>query len=370
MANAVWNQHNLGHEVRAVEVARADSPLLPFVFPVVSLIVSQPWAIGAATLVPPMALFREVKRHPARRSRRAVRVKLHEWALKEAEDWQQMTTISVMATDQRKAAAQAITTLRILRLYQRVRYPFVNLHYQAFGLPGELFTVQRRAVRLGTSPTVHWSRLGNLGTWTFSDADQDQLPHDQRIAHLLRAIGVPASRRLALDRRLLLGLELLDIAWLSHDSRIQTLHLAMALEVILGSGSEGGETLHIARRAAYLTCPAHCGRQGVSACRYLYPFTDRVQVNTFIEDRLAASLPALCSAFLDVAMDLFGDRNRVAHSGAFGISESAISQHHSTVETILLALLEWTSTHPGLKFRSLQSEISATLQPGSPYWRN
>jgi hypothetical protein len=108
----------------------------------------------------------------------------------------------------------------------------------------------------------------------------------------------------------------------------------------------------------------------VSACRYLYPFTDRAQVKTFIEDRLAASLPALCSAFLDVAMDLFGDRNRVAHNGASGISESAISQHHSTVETILLALLEWTSTHPGLKFRSLDSEISATLEPGSRYWRS
>jgi hypothetical protein len=363
------DSRGLARAIRALDEARQHPQQLPFVFPVVSLKVAAPWALGPGTLDPPMALLRELRQHPARRSARAARAKLHQYALAQADEWKEMTTIRVVATSQTEAADRAIAILRILRLYQRIRYPYVSLRHQAFGLPGELFAVQRKAVLLGRSPTVHWTRLGNLGDWSFTDADQAQLPHDQRVSYLLRALNTRPGQRLALDRRLLLGLELLDIAWLSHDSRIKTLHLAMALEVLLGMSYEGGETLSISRRVAFLTCQAHCGREGVPACRYLYPFANREEVAAFINERQLAGLPGLCSAFLEVAFHLFTDRNRVVHRGASGISDEAVSQHHSTVETALLAFVDWAYSHPGAKFRSLDSEIAKTQQRGSPYLR-
>jgi len=363
------DSRRLARAIRALDEARKHPQPLPFVFPVLSLKIGASWALGPGTLDPPMALLRELRRHPARRSARPVRVKLHELALAQAEEWKDMTTISVVATNQTQAAERAIAILRILRLYQRIRHPYVSLSVQAFGLPGELFAVQRKVVVLARSPTVHWSRLGNLGDWSFTDADQAQLPQDQRISYLLSALNTLPSQRLALDRRLLLGLELLDIAWLSHDPRIKTLHLAMALEVLLGTSSEGGETLAISRRVAFLTCPAHCGRQEVQACRYFYRFSNREEVVDFIRQRNQAGLPAICSAFLEVAFDFFTDRNRVAHQGASGISAGAVSQHHSNVEGAFLALVEWACRHPGARFRALDTEIAHTQEKGSPYLR-
>ena len=339
----------------SVEVAR------PFVFPVENLKLSTAWQVGPVRLDPPGDLLRMLKRSPARRSRLPGRRWLVDHTIAEAERIKTSATVTVLSDEQEEAANAAIQVMRLLRLFQRGRYPMIELLGQTFGLPGELYEVYRTAVVMGRSPSVHRRRLGNLGEWEFTTEDRDAFHVDPRFQYLLGAITTTPDQRGEAQQRGLLSLELIDVAWISPDPRIQTLNLAIAMEVLLSAH----DTLGIARRAAYLTYPATCGRGGTPACRYLYPFKGRAQITAFIKSSRAKGSHSLCSAFLDISETLFGVRNMVVHEGLMPPPGARETVRYWDVERVYLAAVEWFAAHPTAALSDLDSEINLTLIPKS-----
>lgn len=331
-------------------------PWRPYVLPVGDLKLAAKWVVGPATLEPPGALLREVKRAPAGRSRVKARRWLHGIAVREAEQIRHQVTIALPASDQDDAAAKASEIMRVLRLYQRVRYPHVELRHQAFGLPGEVYEVSRTAIVLGHDPSVAWRRLGNLAGWEFSPNDCAQLDLDPRFSYLLQASAVLPAERNRLQQRAFLALELIDAAWVSEDPRVQVLFLAIGAEALLGLSGKAGETLRLARRAAYLTCPARCGRDSVPVCRYLEPFRNRPAIHEYIRSRQEVTEHGLCSAFLDISHGLFPARDSVAHKGATPESDES-DRHHGVVEGLYMAALAWFAIHPEDDIDDLEQEI-------------
>lgn len=326
-----------------------------FVFPVRRLQVEDEWVVGPATIRPAGALIRLLEQTPRPSG---VGAQLYDFALQEAAAHAEHATIEVLGTDQEPAAARAMEVMRLLRLFQRTRYEMVWLRHQAFGIPGELTEVQRAAVVLGDHPTVHWHKIGNLAGWEFNAADVADFAQDERFTYLADAVAVRTSQRLALARRALLALEIIDASWLTVDPRVDVLFLAMAVEVLLGG--RRSDTLEVARRAAYLTCPARCGRDQ-PACRYIYGFSTAEAVIDFIRERRADGEHGLCSAFLNIAWELAEDRNRIVHQGAAVRDWHTVAGHHSNVDRLFLAALEWFARNPRAQIAALNRELNDSL---------
>jgi len=339
-------------------------PPAPTTYLVESLTLTEPWRVGPALLEPPGVAHARSRRAWSRTSKGRIAFDQMQTLM---DPWLRFPTITVAASDYNEAGRRAIDVLRVLRLYQRISNPNADLHVQTFGLHGELNAFRRDALTFGPAASIRFNREGNLASFEFPPEQRRAVSRDPRITFLLNALAVDRSHRRAIASHLLLALELIDLGWRSHDSRLFTLNLAIAMEVMLSRSERGGEVLRIARRTAYLTCYGRCGR-GTPACGYLYPFSHRPQVQAFIRERMEQGLPAACSAFLQVPDELFNDRNLIVHQGRSDISPDRAAHHHRWVEDALLHLIDWAVAHPSGSLRALDEEIDQMLDITSPHW--
>lgn len=277
--------------------------------------------------------------------------------------WGNDAALEVTTDDDGAADRIAEEAMAVLRFYMRplVR---VNVESHRIGLVGEHAAGIRDRLILWDhdQPLVGagWSRVGGTSNFHFTSADVEVFEKDPSLAALALELDSPSTSRSDLGRRALVALAVHDQGFRSRNPSLRILSAAIAVEVLYSRGDvdlSKPQTLAIARRVAYLTCGAGCGRREPHC-----PYTERAPGSkALLADLESMSLGGMgwqCSAFLHIAAPadvqyalryppLFTARNVIAHEGALDSTDRQLRHWVGVADGAIAAALDWFARNPG-----------------------
>lgn len=265
------------------------------------------------------------------------------------------------------------SAVAVMRAIQHMESPMVNIRQQEFGLPGQVTSAVISYFSLTGGAAPGWRRTGALAGWTFSEDGHARWMSDPAYRFLDEALRQPEGSRTSLQRRALIGIELLSNSWLSWQPDVSFLNAAMALEVLLGEDIVTKKYL-IARRVSYFTC-GWPGQVYADETRTACPLmslqlrangTPGAELGQLLSD-IRAGNTRPCSQFFNV-LALYKARNKIVHEGRLGLSSD--QENHATwfiAARLLHRVLTWFAQHPHADLTELDAQI-ATL-PTAPNTR-
>ena len=365
----------------------ADQHARTYFFRLPQVTVSRAYRLGPLRLLPagdlPVLVADADARKPAASGpHRAVRD--HVASL--AADWSPDATVAVRAAGYDDAAPGVEHGLAIIRLFLR---PFVrvNVDIHKIGLADEVPLALRQAIVVHDDGSLGVDQRRLDGPFPFHITDDviDAWERDPRLTFLADALNQPETTRPLLARKALTAIRSADAAFLARDPVQKVLLASIALEAMLSHQDPDGEyrpqTFDVARRIAYLTCPANHPVSG-ERCVYLTRWTSGRQLADAIHRLAEAGQPWLCDPFMKIAAPqqarvvtvrratdgteteepyktVFDFRNEAAHEGRTSATDAQVSDLRFRVDEILLAALSWFAEHPGDDIAALDAEIFA-----------
>lgn len=338
--------------------------------------VDNEWTLGLSRFRPARALLTEVRAGMDEAPVGSARHGLNKRVLDLVEGWSSSATIEVDAKDDLAAARAARESLSVLRFLMR-EIVEVNVDFHKIGLEGDLVKGIREIVAIGNQGRhgAGWKRVDGPVAFRFASDALNNWSNDDRVLFLSQELSLPESQRSALGRRALTALSVLDTGFLAVEPVVKTLFCVVAVEVMLsaepgGKGQQRKEPpLAIARRVAYLTCPAQCGR-AEPACPYVKGFPTERALTDFARQLEARGEEWRCSTFLQVSCPpalgwtprtpaLFAARNEIVHEGRTSLSEQDVKwiRHHA--DAAINGAIRWFAAHPAASIDALDREIDA-----------
>lgn len=280
----------------------------------------------------------------------------------------------VTASDLEEGMSLVEDALAVLRVVQRMRNPMSDNRRLAFGLPGQVRSAAVVYFVLDEGLSMGGARVGALAGWTFSDDDHEAWVTDPVYRFINAALACPETDRAALQRRVLITIDLLSEAWLSWQPDMALLNAAMALEVLLGEETDRpAKKFRLARRVSYFLCGwpgdnrytagkrAACPLLSLPLSRQGQPGKELEKLIKDIRDGQTAR----CSQFLDV-LDLYDARNSLVHGGRIGLTESQQTQATWFIANWLLPqVLAWFADHPDAALTELDAEVASLPASGA-----
>jgi hypothetical protein len=278
----------------------------------------------------------------------------------------------VEAADIDEAIPLVTSSLAVLRAVMHIEHPMVDQRHQTFGLPGQVMAATIDYFSLTEPAGVGWRRPYTLAGWTFTDADHNSWCTDPAFRFLHQALMQPDADRTPLQRRALVGIDLLNQAWLSWQPDVTLLNAVMALEALLGESGSGPKKFRLARRASYFVCgwpddALYTSGQRPGCPLMTLPLRSNgepsAELQEVIDEVRDAGVRGLyCTWFFDV-VKLYDDRNTLAHGGRLGLSDRQAGQATWFIPSLLLRpVLTWFAGHSTAELADLDSEI-ASLRP-------
>ncbi|MFT4262922.1 MAG: hypothetical protein QM572_06055 [Nocardioides sp.] len=290
------------------------------------------------------------------------------------EEWGSDAAVEVHCDEVDDPERTALDALAILRFSARPHIR-VNVDAHRFGLPGDFpdgtrdYIVLLDGDRLPIAVPA-WTRAGGTVPFTFSPVVIDALERSDGLRFLGAQLGPEPS---AAGRRAMRALRMWDSGVRSVDAILGLLCAAIAVELMLSRDDVGTspQTLAIARRVAYLTCRAGCGR-ATEHCVYTESVKGSKQLLGELEALADGGSPWECSVFLEVAAPkdleehlrhptLFQVRNGIAHGSPSDIPEKEAKRHLWVAEEALRASLDWFGSGPGNDVATLDAAIGGAV---------
>lgn len=253
----------------------------------------------------------------------------------------------------------------------------INVEHHRFGLPGDFPHGIREYVTLleGSVPiaATGWSRTGGTVPLTLDESTIGALESDPAVQLVARQLDGSGT---TMGRKAVLALRTWDAGLRSLDDALRALTAVQAVEIMLSDSSNASQSLAIARRAAYLTCPGQCGRDQ-PLCLYTERRKSAKQLLADITERALRGEEWECSSFLSFASPkdlssalrcrpMYDVRNDIVHAGSFELTEREASQLRSHAESILRGALAWFNANPGLGVEDLDEEIDRRGETTTP----
>jgi hypothetical protein len=252
----------------------------------------------------------------------------------------------------------------VLRLYQRECIPGFSVDRQTFGLDGDIrstatgYWASDRTGYRGSGSERH----GVLSHWEFSR--QQIRTFRDRPAFALLDDGLRGEPAGPLVDRAIVALRALNYATAMLREPMRIVLQATALEALLGDdASQGGDfrpQAHpVARRAAFLTCPADGQRMaaGDSPCICLTASTP----SQLAKDPTMARRPTdrwdwPCTSYWRFR-EVFAARNKALHEAADDFPRLTAERFEGRVDDLMLAALDWAAAHPADGVSDLDAAI-------------
>jgi hypothetical protein len=355
-----------------------------FVFQLPGVKFERRWVLGPVTFRPAGALLAEVETLPDFMSQVKNYGLVLDHVRKMAGEWAADATLEVDADDELGAVELARQGVAILRLFMRPEVA-VNVDLHKIGLVTDAVLAIREVIQIDP-----WQRVGFGGVrvdgrvpFTFVRAVLDKWDADPCLQFLSAELAHLPQSRSRLARRALTAIATLDSGFMAIEPTVKVLLYAVAVEVMLSrepaaapAGQREESLLDIARRVAYLTCHAGCGRSAPS-CPYIQGF-GRAKALVDLARRMSWNGEEWrCSAFLEIARppdldvalrrpSLFGARHEVAHQGITTASDSEIRWLRHTADWVIFAALGWFAAHPTASIADLDAEIDAAATRSAP----
>lgn len=292
------------------------------------------------------------------------------------EEWGSDAAAEVRCDDLENPDQTALDAVAVLRFYARPHIP-VNVEIHRFGLPGEFPDAIREYIALwdGDRPPLAgpgWSRVGGTVSFAFTE---DMLVALEGVRGLALLGAQLSPETTAVGRRAMRALRMWDAGVRAIDPMLRLLCAAIAVELLLSREDVGPnpQTLAIARRVAYLTCGASCGREA-EHCLYTQSVKGSKKLLLELQALAKGGTPWECSAFLEIAAPkeleehlrhptLFQVRNGIVHAGVLDLPEQEVKRLIWAAEEALRAALEWLGSHPGADVHALDDAIGGAV-PG------
>lgn len=249
---------------------------------------------------------------------------------------------------------------------------------ERIGMDGEMVSGVRHVVRVDENgPSAFgWRRVGGTVEFEIIGAMLDQWDQDKRFQFVGSQLSLSREQRSHLGRRALTAISMLDNGFTAIEPETKVASYAISVEALLSrepdespGGYGAGAASGIARRVAYLTCTAGCGKT-VSPCFYVRrQMGEKLLLENIRQARQKGS-HGLCTAYLNIQSSksitglptaLFIARNQVAHEGWTGLDQSAIRSLRVIADETILTSLAWCADNPDLKIADLDSEIDEAV---------
>ena len=336
-----------------------------FHFPVINLLVPKTLTLGRVRFRPKGWLLAVLEADPRADDDVPGWAELHQELKGQAAELKS-STADVEAQDEYKARDLVSDSIAALRLYQRLRYPMLNVDFQTFGLAAEMHASReaywQTAEGVLTAASGSWH--GVFGEWTFTEPDVDASKTDPAFIDLSKLLTVEPSSANELDRRLLTALRLLNRATVMLPPGLRVVQLATALEALLGDRPQGERTHRIALRAAFLTCVFDERHHGLErTCPYFGCWTIDA-LETGMKRAAAAGRVQFCSAYWNVR-ELQDVRNSVLHDAVTEIERPQDAE--GQVDNVLTQLLRWRRGGPD---RDTLTDLDRDIQTAAASWPN
>jgi hypothetical protein len=355
-----------------------------FIFHLPHVTFEREWALGPVTFRPAGALLAEVQSLPDY----TAQVKNYGVALDHVRElataWAADATVEVDTDDGDGAVELARQAVAILRLFMRPEVS-VNVGLHKIGLVGDVALAIREMIVIYESRRVGFGarRVDGPVSFTFTRVMFDKWDADPRIKYLSTVLASSPKARSRLGSRALTAISMLDVGFLAMEPTVKVLSSAVAVEAMLSREREAStkaqrteSPLRIARRMAYLKCPAQCGLSS-PPCPYITGFRSE---NALVEHARQSSGKGeewRCTWFLKYACPdalveatssraLFSTRHEVAHEGATTASGRDIRMIRYFADEAIFAALDWFAQHPGGSITDLDAEIDAAASRSHP----
>jgi hypothetical protein len=355
-----------------------------FIFRLPHAAFEREWVFGPVTFQPAGALLAEVQSLPDY----TAQVKNYGVALDHvrglAMDWAADATVEVDTDDGDGAVELARQAVAILRLFMRPEVS-VNVGLHKIGLVGDVALAIREMIVIHESRRVGFGarRVDGPVSFTFTRAMLDKWDAEPRIKYLSTVLASSPKARSRLGSRTLTAISMLDVGFLATEATVKVLSSAVAVEAMLsrepGTSTSAQRTespMRIARRLAYLKCPAQCGRSS-PPCPYINGFPSEKALVELARQSSRKGEEWRCTWYLKYACpdalagatsspSLFSARHEVAHEGATTASERDIRMIRYFADEAIFAALNWFAQHPGGSITDLDAEIDAAAARSHP----
>jgi hypothetical protein len=341
--------------------------------PVLNLGVTQVWEVGRV-LIYPAGAAAELARAAEAAMLTEAAARWQDVLTEKITEFHHVAVAEVAAGNVDEALPEVAGALAVLRMVQRMLRPIAPSRLQAFGLPGQVMSARVDYLSIAEGLTIGSERIGALAGWSFRDKDHEAWATDPKYRYLHEALRCAEPDRTSLQRRALVAIDLLSEASLSWQPDVALLNAAMALEVLLGKGSDRDKKFRVARRVSYFMCgwpgDDHYPAGNRPACALLaLPLNTRGQPSQELRehvDAVNAGRAGPCPQFFKV-LDLFDARSRIVHAGRFGLTDKQQNRATWYIATLLLPqVLKWFANHPGADLAELDEEIASLPAAVSP----
>ena len=349
----------------------------------------RPWSLGAARFLPSSDLLSTLDtaltRQTAHASAAAAQQVVADLLLGE---WANDAVLEVTCEGDAGVAERiAEEATSVLRFFLR-RTVSLNADAHSVGMVGEVRGGHRQYLVLweddnGPGPLVApgFRNVGGTVPFHFTANVLNGWDDEPAVQLLGRSLSLSAADRPPSERKALDALSLLDAGRRSLEPTTRLLCGSVAVEALFTApkappNDKLSQTADIARRFAYLTCFAGCGRSE-GHCYYTETSKSYKEIFRDMKGLAEQGQEWRCSAYLDIAAPpealaaldrppLFVARNLVAHRG----STAALSEAHLTrlawvIDQAIYAGLDWYGRHPGKDANDLDAQINTplSLQP-------
>jgi hypothetical protein len=335
-----------------------------FHFPVNQLIVPTTLTLGRVRFRPKGWLSAMLNAAPRADDTVNGWAQLHEELKREARELRS-STADVEADDENSARDLVSDAVAALRVYQRLRYPMVNLEHQTFGLTADIHRTREDYWRITTDGLLAGaggSWHGVYGEWEFSAADVDASSSDPAFVQLVHLVTIDSGEATEVDRRLLTALRLSNRSTAMLPASLRVVQLATALEALLGDEPPAGRPHRVALRAAYLTCESGQGfHSPARPCPY-FGCRTLSQLKRAMKKAAADGRGYFCSAYWDVR-ELQELRNSILHEAVTNVDRPRASERQ--VDEVLTHVLRWRREGPG---RDTLADLDRDMAAAATSW--
>lgn len=257
----------------------------------------------------------------------------------------------------------------------------VNAMEHRFGIEGEVSNSARRELLFNENGVMAHGFSGIDAPWpvTVSRGTIEGWEADGTVRWLAQELfgvtgpGTPAAKRLARS------LCSRDRAFLEKDLAVRSIHIAVALEILLGHPDRDmdkkvqfkSDTYGIGSRSAFLTCPSR-DDSTTGVCPYAASGMSQRTVKRFAEDhcadgewRCSGMLSVVRPECLDFAFrdpSIFSVRNEAAHTGQVTCSEKQVVNAFYRLDETLDGYISWAHAHHPTSLSDLDDFIANEVE--------
>jgi hypothetical protein len=349
-----------------------------FIYHLPGILFDRPFTMGPARFLPRQTAEQELRPAfdaplPSPSHDAAQRLAAERFA-----EWEGDAVLEVSAEEFTQSGRVATEAVAVLRFLMR-KYVSVNVETHRLGLVGDFpYGIRHVLAVSDASPPLiapGWTRVGGTVDFRFAANALDEWDGDPVVAFLGAQLGLAPDDRSMGGQRVFNALAIYDSGLRALSPVLRLLTAAIAIEVLFSREDMGkaAQTTAIARRIAYLTCFAGCGRTAPH-CPYTETAKGHKQLLDDLRQLAVKGQGWMCSAFVDIvapdeiyglpATPLFDARNEIAHQGRMTLDDRDQSHLLWVVDNAFRAGLEWYAAHPTGDMALLDQQIGGPVPVG------